>query len=89
MGMASECSMGISAEPSASRIMSGIALAMTGDAVGDGVRREGGVVVVDAWGSRSGQGGVVDPTRFCAIAADTEILLDGRWYQLSQRRTAG
>jgi hypothetical protein len=45
MGIASECSMGISADPSASRIMSGRALAMTGDAVGSCVRREVRVVV--------------------------------------------
>ena len=48
MGIASECSMGISAGPSASRMISGRALAMTGDAVGVCVRREVGVVVAVA-----------------------------------------
>jgi len=58
---------------------------MTGDAVEDCVRREDGVVVVGARGSRSGQGGVVDLTRFCALAANTEILLDGSRDQLLHR----
>jgi hypothetical protein len=55
MGIASECSMGISADPSASTIMSGGALAMAGDAVGSCVRREVGVVVSVARRSMSGQ----------------------------------
>lgn len=62
MGIASECSMGISADPSVSRTMSGRALAMTGDAVGSCAHREVGAVV--ALQVKSGFCGVADPTHF-------------------------
>jgi hypothetical protein len=70
MGIASECSMGISAEPSVSRIMSGRAFAMTGDAVGSSLHREVGVVEVSAGQVRFC--GVADPTHFCCPIAETQ-----------------
>jgi hypothetical protein len=70
MGIASECSMGISADPSVSRTMSGRALAMTGDAVRSCAHREVGAVV--ALQVKSGFCGVADPTHFCYPIAETQ-----------------
>jgi hypothetical protein len=74
MGIASECSMGISADPSASRIMSGRALAMAGDAVGIRVRKQVGVVVSVARRRMSGQVscGVVDPNPLLCFRRNEE-----------------